>query len=97
MFLSLQNFASVAHQGFDLSMGEASVPLTLVEVKPIHVRPFPGMLREPFSLIFRAASQVVFPQKLYRLTNPAMGALDIFLVPVGRDRGGGVLYQAVFN
>lgn len=96
MFLSLQNFAAAVHQGFDLSMGETSMPLTLVEVKPIPVRPFPGMLREPFSLVFRAASQVVFPQKLYRLTNPGMGALDIFLVPVGRDRDG-VLYQAIFN
>lgn len=96
MFLSLQNFAAATHQGFDLSMGEASVPLTLVEVKPIPARPFPGMLREPFSLMFRAASPVVFPQRLYRLSNPVMGTLDIFLVPVGRDREG-VLYQAVFN
>lgn len=96
MLLSLQNFAAAARQGFDLAMGEASVPLTLVEAKPIAAQPFPGMLREPFSLIFRAASQVVLPQKLYRLTNPAMGALDIFLVPVGRDREG-ILYQAVFS
>ncbi|MDZ3832817.1 MAG: hypothetical protein U0S50_13535 [Sphingopyxis sp.] len=96
MLLSLQNFAAAAREGFDLGVGEASMPLTLVEAKPMAVQPFPGMLREPFALVFRAASQVVLPQKLYRVSNPTIGALDIFLVPVGQD-GQGTLYQAVFS
>lgn len=92
----LETFASVARETFDLNMGEASLPLTLVEVTPLPAHPFPGMIRPPFSLIFRNASQVVLPQKLYTLKNARLGRMDIFLVPVGRDREG-VLYQAVFN
>jgi len=94
--LSLETFAGAAHQQFDLSLGGASTPLTLVEMKPLPVRPYPGMRRTPFSLMFRGASPVVLPQKLYSLTNPTLGQLELFLVPVGRDRAG-VLYQAMFN
>lgn len=94
--LSVENFAAVAKQSFDLSLGESSVPLTLVEVQPLPVNPYPGMMRAPFSLIFRTASQVVLPQKIYNLKNEKLGKLEIFLVPVARDREG-VLYQAVFN
>ncbi len=94
--LSVENFAAAAKQSFDLSIGEASLPLTLVEVQPLPVNPYPGMMRAPFSLIFRTASQVVLPQKLYNLKNEKLGKLEIFLVPVARDREG-VLYQAVFN
>jgi hypothetical protein len=94
--LSVENFAAVAKQFFDLALGESSVPLTLVEVQPLPVNPYPGMMRAPFSLLFRTASQVVLPQKLYNLKNDKLGRLEIFLVPVARDREG-VLYQAVFN
>jgi hypothetical protein len=94
--LSLETFASVVRESFDLAVGESSLPLTLVEAQPLPVSPYPGMIRAPFSLIFRTASQVVLPQKIYGLNNASLGRLDIFLVPVARDREG-VLYQAVFN
>jgi hypothetical protein len=94
--LSLETFGSVVRQSFDLAIGETSLPMTLVEVQPLPVNPFPGMIRAPFSLLFRTASQVVLPQKLYGLRNASLGRLEIFLVPVARDREG-VLYQAVFN
>lgn len=94
--LSIQNFAGAANQSFGLAVGEAEMPMTLVEVKPLTPHPFKGMVREPFSLIFRSESQVVLPQRMYKLRNAQMGALDIFLVPVARDVKG-ILYQAVFN
>jgi hypothetical protein len=94
--LSIETFGSVVRESFDLAVGETSLPMTLVEVQPLPVNPFPGMIRAPFSLLFRTASQVVLPQKLYGLKNASLGRLEIFLVPVARDREG-VLYQAVFN
>lgn len=94
--LSREAFAGRTNEAFDVSMGESSVAMTLVEVQSLNPHPYPGMMREPFSLIFRSGSPVVFPQKTYRLKNATLGALDVFLVPVGRDVQG-VLYQAVFN
>jgi hypothetical protein len=94
--MSIQNFAGAANQSFGLTVGEAEMPLTLIEVKPLPVHPFPGMMREPFSLLFRSESQVVLPQRMYRLTNTQMGVLEVFLVAIARDTQG-ILYQAVFN
>ncbi|MEG3163328.1 hypothetical protein U1701_01855 [Sphingomonas sp. PB2P19] len=92
--LSLQSFAAAVGEEFAMQIGTASMPLALVEAKPLsHAT---GGYRQPFSLMFRSASPVVLPQKTYPLTNATMGNHAIFLVPVGRDAVG-VLYQAVFN
>lgn len=97
IYLQTDTFAPRVGEAFDLSLGEASAPLTLVEVRPLPAAPtFAGAVRAPFSLLFRSASPVVLPQKLYRLQNAALGALNIFLVPVARDSGG-IVYEAVFN
>jgi hypothetical protein len=55
-----------------------------------------GANRRAFSLIFSAPSQPVKPQAIYRLDHPAMGALEIFLVPLGPEHGV-FRYQAIFT
>ncbi|MCT7667513.1 DUF6916 family protein [Shinella kummerowiae] len=94
--LTLQHFAGCVGQAFDLSLGESTVPLTLSEARPSAQQILPGMRREPFSLLFRSHSAIVLPQQIYRLKNMSLGILDIFLVPVARDKDG-IVYQAVFN
>lgn len=94
--ISLQTFAGRAGETFNLALGDSDMPLTLTEASPLPADPYPGMLREPFALIFRSSSPIVLPQRIYRLRNAALGALEIFLVPIGRDNRGAV-YQAVFN
>jgi hypothetical protein len=46
--------------------------------------------------MFRVVAQDVYPQGVYRLTHPTIGAHDIFLVPAGRTDAG-VDYCATFN
>jgi len=94
--LTIQHFAGAANQSFDLRLGEAGHVLTLIEVRPLPPHPFPGMRREPFSLLFKSASQLILPQRLYHLRHATMGALELFLVPIARDPSGTV-YQAMFN
>ena len=94
--MSIQNFAGAANQEFEISMGESAMSVTLIEVKPLKPQPFPGMLREPFSLLFKSQSRVILPQKIYRMKNASLGDLEIFLVPVAQDAGA-VVYQAVYN
>jgi hypothetical protein len=36
------------------------------------------------------------PQAIYAMRHPTLGALDVFLVPIGPDAVG-MRYQAVFN
>jgi hypothetical protein len=54
-----------------------------------------GLRAEPFSLVF--VGDVVLEQRTFAMTHPALGALDIFLVPIGPDPSGRLQYEAVFN
>lgn len=93
---TLQDFAGCVGEGFDVQLGQSAMALTLAEARPLQTHDFPGMMRSPFSLLFRSASSVLLPQKLYHLKNASLGGLEIFLVPVARDKEG-IVYQAVFN
>lgn len=53
-------------------------------------------LREPFSILFRGPGDALLPQRIYRLEHEELGALELFLVPIGPD-GTGLLYEAVFG
>ena len=94
--LHFENFGPHVNSTFSLKLGETTVELALTEATRQVVRPFPGMMREPFSLIFRSSLQIVLPQRMYTLTHPTMGQVEMFMVPIGRDVRG-VVYQAIYN
>ncbi len=52
--------------------------------------------REPFSLIFSGPLQPVLRQAIHTLVHPALGRLEIFLVPIG-PADGAMRYQAIFS
>jgi hypothetical protein len=84
-----------AHTGsvFVLTELEPQFELRLVEVtRGGHA----GLGREPFGLYFLGPLDPVLPQSTYHFEHEAMGALDIFIVPVARDAEA-VRYEAVFN
>lgn len=72
----------------------APVELTLTEVEA--VRNYAKLEREPFSLLFTTKGHFVLPQRIYGLKHASLGAMSIFLVPVGRQ-GDVTTYQALFN
>jgi hypothetical protein len=94
--LSYETFAGHVREIFSLSLGEAAVDVTLVEARRRPPRVSPGLRTEPFTLYFKCQSPVLLPQKLYPLSNPGMGKIEIFIVPVAREKDG-VIYEAVFN
>lgn len=53
-------------------------------------------VRQPFSILLRGPAEPVLPQAIYRIEHNEMGALDLFLVPIGPDDQG-MRYEAVFN
>ncbi len=68
----------------------------LIEVTQAGQAPAGGG-RAPFSLVFRSApDHQALPQRIYRVEHAELGALDIFLVPIGADASG-MRYQAVFS
>ncbi|HSS51114.1 MAG TPA: hypothetical protein VLX28_19405 [Thermoanaerobaculia bacterium] len=88
-----------AHQGtqFRIEAGNgATVDVVLQQVR--RHEPHPGPRSEPFSAYFLGPRNPVLPQQIYRVTHDPLGALDLFLVPIGPDpKLGGMLYEAVFN
>jgi hypothetical protein len=80
------------HETFTLGAGASFVKLTLVEVEELGQ----SLSRQAFSLRFLGPAQPVLPQATYRLDHPALGALEIFLVPLG-PKSGGMRYEAVFT
>lgn len=94
--VTLDHFSRCVGEGFEIDMGTGALVFTLTEARPLPERGFKGMMRAPFSLLFRSETKVLLPQQIYRLKNATLGILDIFLVPVARDKGG-IIYQAIFN
>ena len=52
--------------------------------------------REPFSLLFRLADHTRLPQRIYSVSHPRMGSMQLFLVPIGPDERG-MRLEAVFG
>ncbi|MEP7011297.1 MAG: hypothetical protein ABJC13_13325 [Acidobacteriota bacterium] len=53
--------------------------------------------RQAFSLEFLAPlGGPIFPQSIYRFEHEALGALDLFAVPLG-PKGGGFRYEVIFT
>lgn len=95
-FLQLDHFAGCLNDTFQVDIDQVRTPFVLVEAAPLAHRPVPGMMREPFSLLFRHEAAIVFPQRTYPMSHARLGEFGIFLVPIARDRDG-FIYQAVFN
>lgn len=86
-----------AHLGtpFRIHHGGAS-PLEVVLTEVRRHEPHPGPRAEPFSAFFRGPRNSILPQRIYQVEHDGLGALEIFLVPIGPD-GQGMAYEAVFN
>jgi len=83
--LTAADFAPHLHERFAVSpAGGPPLALELAEVT--------GAGGRPFSLVFRGPSEPLLPQRIHRLEHPTLGALDLFLVPIGPGR-----YEAIFT
>lgn len=96
--LAYEDFEGLVGSDFTLPGTEESAPVhfTLTEAKPLKFRAPGPEFRDPFQLLFRVASQDVYPQGLYQLTHPELGEQLFFLVAAARTEAG-VDYCATFN
>ena len=98
--LTVEVFAAHVGERFHIpSEPGRTLDTTLVEARPLGPAP-KGLTgptkRAPFALLFRGPGEPLLPQRIYTVEHDAMGALDIFMVPVGRERDA-LLYEAIFN
>lgn len=92
------------NQAFTLQAeGCNSIEVQLVDVSDYDMRRGP-MARSPdgtspqaFSMIFAAPAGTMAPQQMFRVTTEGLGALELFLVPIGPLEDGRMAYQAVLG
>ena len=87
------------HEGTDFLAKTADgteVVLRLVKIRSLGHQPN-APRPDPFALEFEGPTRPPLGQGTHRLEHAQLGSLDIFLVPIGVDEYGGLLYEAVFN
>ena len=90
--LTLAHFAPHIGQSFALTSQQAPASLRLLSAQSSLHRQHAG--RQGFSLVF--AGQPELTQAVHPLVHPSLGALNIFLVPIGPGEQG-QQYEAIFN
>lgn len=94
--LRLEHFTDHLNKDFVAATGQGNTSFALVKIESLSEETPAGLTRPPFVLIFHNQSETLFPQGIYAMRHPELGAVDIFLVPIERGAPGFV-YQAVFN
>jgi len=97
--LTSADFAPYLHQTFTVRLESLEpIPLELAGVTELEATGTePGPRGRPFSLLFLGpVSRQYLLQHIYRLEHEQLGALDLFLVPLGPE-GGRMRYEAIFN
>lgn len=92
--LTIETFERHLNDSFRLAQGNESVAVTLIDAKALG-SPEPAAPRRSFSLLFRGPGEPVLPQQVYRLEHDSLGAMEIFVVPVGPDTEG-MRYEVIF-
>jgi hypothetical protein len=80
---------------FEVAGLQAPIALLLESVTAVGA-PSDQPARQSFSLIFRGPASPLLPQSIYRLESDVAEAVEIFLVPIGRDASSAT-YEAIFN
>jgi uncharacterized protein DUF6916 len=92
--LKLADFEPHVGAMFPIEANGTPLDLKLTEVERLGTA-----LREggAFSLLFRSApTGPILPQGIYPLQHPALGTLEVFIVPLG-PKDGGNCYQVIFT
>lgn len=87
-------FAACLDQDFEIVFPDGKLILKLSEARALGPRP--ESVREPFALTFVGPADLRLPQRIYKMRNPRLGEMEIFLVPIGADQTSST-FEAVFN
>jgi hypothetical protein len=92
-YFTLEMFTPEVDSKFLMHYGEGrTTELQLVSATDVGSSP----RQIQFSLIFQGPMDAPVFQSTFRLDHERLGALDLFLVPIGKNETG-IQYEAVFN
>ena len=92
--VTLEDFQPLAGTALSVRAGDVQQALQLESVQP---SPYPtGRDLSGFSLYLRGDSATAMAQGIVSLQHPALGPLELFMTPIGRDARG-MRYEIIFN
>jgi hypothetical protein len=95
--LTLDAFSPLVGETFQVQVQpEQTVALELIEARALSEHNNSPRPHQPFVLTFKGPPQFMLPQRIYRVEHQALGAHEIFVVPVGPGQGC-MLYEVIFN
>ena len=96
--LDESTFKSRLQETFVVEAGDAELEMQLTEVSAFSEKSQMPDRRRPFSVVFLATGGEVLRQGIYKVRNPSLGEIEIFLVPLGPDvEKKGIRHEAVFT
>jgi hypothetical protein len=90
--LTVDDFTPHVGRAFEITAGGQATSMRLASAQAIRQRA--SAPRASFSLVFTGEASL--GQGIHTVVHPELGALDIFLVPIGPGSQG-LQYEAVFN
>lgn len=93
--LTRATFAPFLNSTFRLSNGPQSIPVVLSGIEDLVPVSTPGD-QHRFSLMFRAPAGQPLPQAVRQVSQPGVGEVALFVVPVDRGKAN-QYYQAIIN
>lgn len=91
--LHIDDFTPHQAAEFEMQTADGVVALKLAKVEPVGNSGRPG---GAFSLLFTTPKGAWLPQAIYPVRHPALGVIEIFMVPIGPLADGNG-YQAIFT
>ena len=91
--LTLTDFEPHKGESFWLRATDRELALELIEIRNLGDS---GRKGGAFSLLFRAPKGPFLPQAIYPIDHPALGTLELFIVPIGPTAGGNG-YEIIFT
>ena len=92
--LNYEQFANIEGDDVTILVGDQQLPANIFEVTKLDKHG--DSERDPFSILFYIQHQEPLLQQTYQVSHPSLGAIDIFLVPLG-PKSDGISYEAVFT
>jgi hypothetical protein len=95
---TLDRFAPLLGETFEIALPDTDATLRAVLIEATDLREVQGHGRRSrqFSLVWRGPRETRLDQRIYRVSHPALGAMELFLVSLGPDAEG-MRYEAVFT
>ena len=91
--LTPDDFEPRSGENFELTTPQGALALKLVEVRRLGAALRAG---GAFSLTFQSAPGPFLRQAIYPIGHPALGTLELFIVPLG-PKDGGNQYEVIFT